>query len=44
MAVTKARFAKLRTVDGATVWDEEIRIIRFINDHLAQIPNKYIKL
>lgn len=25
-----ARFAKLRTVDGATGWDEEIRIIQFL--------------
>lgn len=30
MAVAKPRFAKLRTIDGATGWDEEIRIIQFI--------------
>lgn len=30
MAVAKPRFAKLRTVDGATGWDEEVWIIQFI--------------
>lgn len=29
MAVAKRRSAKLRTVDGATGWDEKVWIIQF---------------